>query len=99
MGHLAELQVAEKPGQWKVWAGVLLMGFGLAVVFYLVHMRVWIVAVRNAQGQLMLWVGGTANKNKDVFEERFRKLVKEIESEIKPLGAGVPTDATSLVAN
>ena len=99
MGHFTGLQVSHEPGQWTVWAGVILMGFGLAVVFYLVHMRVWIVPVRNAQGQLMLWVGGAANKNKDVFEERFRKLVKEIESEIKPLGAGVPTDATSLVAN
>jgi hypothetical protein len=29
----------------------------------------------------MLWVGGTANKNKDVFEHRFRELVKQIESE------------------
>jgi cytochrome c biogenesis protein len=99
MGHFTGLQVSHEPGQWTVWAGVILMGFGLAVVFYLVHMRFWIVPVRNAQGQLMLWVGGAANKNKDVFEERFRKLVKEIESEVKPLGAGVPTDAASLVTN
>ena len=33
------------------------------------------------------------------FEEKFRKLVKEIESEIKPLDAGVSADNTSLVAN
>jgi hypothetical protein len=44
---------------------------------------VWAVPVRNAAGQLTLWIGGAANKNKDVFEQRFRKLVEEIESELK----------------
>ena len=52
MGYFTGLQVSHEPGQWAVWAGVLLMGLGLAVVFYLVHMRFWIVPVRNAQGQL-----------------------------------------------
>jgi hypothetical protein len=44
---------------------------------------VWAVPVRDGRDRLILWVGGTANKNKDVFEQRFRKLVKEIESEAK----------------
>jgi cytochrome c biogenesis protein ResB len=59
------------------------MGFGLVVVFYLVHMRIWIAPVRDARGQLQLWIGGTANKNKDAFEHRFRELVEKIESELK----------------
>ena len=99
MGYFTGLQVSHEPGQWTVWAGVVLMGFGLAVVFYLVHMRFWIVPVRTANGQLVLWVGGAANKNKDVFEEKFRKLVKEIESEIKPSETCAPAHATSLVGN
>ena len=97
MGHFTGLQVSHEPGQWTVWAGVILMGFGLAIVFYLVHMRFWIVPVRNAQGQLLLWIGGAANKNKDVFEEKFRKLVKAIESEIKPSESRTPADDHSLV--
>lgn len=83
MAYYTGLQVSREPGQWAVWGGVLLMGLGLAMVFYLVHMRFWAVPVRNAQGQLMLWVGGAANKNKDVFEERFRKLLDSIEIELK----------------
>jgi cytochrome c biogenesis protein ResB len=59
------------------------MGFGLVVVFYLVHMRVWIAPVLDARGQLQLWIGGTANKNKDAFEHRFGELVEKIESELK----------------
>jgi cytochrome c biogenesis protein len=83
MAYFTGLEVSHEPGQWSVWAGVVLMGLGLVVVFYLVHIRLWVVPVRDARGQLMLWIGGTANKNKDVFEQRFRKLVKEIEAEFK----------------
>ncbi|MFZ0285704.1 MAG: cytochrome c biogenesis protein ResB, partial [Terriglobales bacterium] len=83
MVHFTGLQVSHEPGQWAVWLGVIVMGFGLGLVFYLVHVRFWALPVRDAHGRWMLWVGGTANKNKDVFEQRFRKLVLEIESEIK----------------
>jgi len=83
MAYFTGLDVSHEPGQWSVWAGVLVMGFGLAVVFYFVHARVWAVPVRDARGKLTLWIGGTANKNKDVFEQRFRKLVEQIESELK----------------
>ena len=73
------------------------MGLGLGVVFYLVHMRFWIVPVHNARGQLVLWLGGTANKNREVFEERFQRLVEEIQVElkIKPEPCA-PTHAASL---
>jgi cytochrome c biogenesis protein len=83
MAHYTGLQVSHEPGQWGVWGGVMLMGLGLVVVFYLVHQRVWAVPVREPSGRIVLWIGGAANKNKDVFEERFRKLVGEIESQIK----------------
>lgn len=83
MAYFTGLEVSHEPGQWAVWAGVIVMGFGLVLVFYLVHGRFWAVPVRNARGELVLWIGGAANKNKDVFEQRFRKLVQEIESEIK----------------
>ncbi len=63
--------------------GVVLMGIGLCFVFYLVHMRIWAVTVHDRKGQLTLWIGGAANRNKDAFEERFRRLVEAIEKEIK----------------
>jgi cytochrome c biogenesis protein len=83
MAYFTGLEVSHEPGQWGVWAGVVLMGFGLVVVFYLVHARVWVVPVRGAEGKLQLWIGGVANKNKDAFEQRFNELVTQIESEIK----------------
>jgi cytochrome c biogenesis protein len=83
MADFTGLEASHEPGQWAVWTGVILMGLGLAVVFYLVHARVWVVPVRDARGQLQLWIGGTANRNKEAFEQRFRDLVGEIESQLK----------------
>ncbi|MGB2604800.1 MAG: cytochrome c biogenesis protein ResB, partial [Candidatus Sulfotelmatobacter sp.] len=96
MAYFTGLEVSHEPGQWAVWAGVVVMGFGLALVFYFVHVRVWAVPVRDARGQLKLWIGGTANKNKDAFEQRFLKLVEQIESELKvsvQAGAEAPVSA------
>jgi cytochrome c biogenesis protein len=83
MAYFTGLEVSHEPGQWSVWAGVVLMGIGLTVVFYFVHTRIWVIPVRDARGQLQLWVGGTANKNKDAFEQRFRDLAGKIESELE----------------
>jgi cytochrome c biogenesis protein len=83
MGYYTGLEVSHEPGQWLVWSGVLLMGAGLFVAFYLVHMRIWIVAVTNSQGNLVLWIGGQANKNKDRFEQKFGELVDHIRSELE----------------
>ena len=77
------LEVAYEPGQWLVWAGCLMMVLGLFVAFYMVHMRLWVAAVPNASGQLVLWVGGAANKNKDRFEQKFEEVVNEIRTELK----------------
>ena len=96
MAYFTGLEVSHEPGQWSVWAGVVLMGLGLALVFYFVHMRVWAVPVRDERGQLRLWVGGTSNKNKDAFAQRFRDLVAQIESELKisvETGANAPVPA------
>jgi cytochrome c biogenesis protein len=83
------LQVSHEPGQWSVWAGVILMAIGLTFVFYIAHVRFWVVPVRDAEGQLSLWVGGTANRNRDAFEFKFKQLVEGIRKELKT--AAVPS--------
>jgi cytochrome c biogenesis protein len=77
------LEVSHEPGQWLVWAGVLLMCAGLGVAFYMVHMRLWIAAIPDARGKLVLWVGGQANKNRDRFEQKFNDVVAGIRSELE----------------
>jgi hypothetical protein len=46
---------------------------------------------------MRLWIGGTANKNKDVFEQRFRELVEQIKTDLKVSSkTGAETPLTSL---
>jgi cytochrome c biogenesis protein len=99
MAYFTGLEVSHEPGQWAVWAGVILMGFGLAVVFYLVHSRIWVVPVRDESGYLQLWIGGAANKNRDAFEQRFHDVVNEIESELELQKNGEELPAVLMSAN
>jgi cytochrome c biogenesis protein len=86
MGHFTGLQVSHEPGQFGVWAGVVLLGVGLGFVFYVVHMRFWAVPVCDAStGKYWLWIGGSANRNRDAFEGRFNELVTRIEAELNPV--------------
>jgi cytochrome c biogenesis protein len=84
MAHFTGLQVSHEPGQWAVWSGVVLLGVGLAFVFYVVHMRFWAVPVCDPKtGKCSLWIGGSANRNRDAFEERFNNLITSVEKELK----------------
>src|SRR5271165_4956743 len=87
MAYLTGLEVSHEPGQWLVWAGCLLMGAGLFVAFYMVHMRLWITAVPDARGKLVLWIGGQANKNRDRFEQKFEEVVDTIRTELEGASA------------
>jgi len=98
MAYYTGLEVSHEPGQWAVWGGVVLMGLGLAFVFYVVHTRVWAVPVVDENGRVTVWVGGTANRNKDAFQRRFRDVVQEIEKGLKKQSETyVPARAASLV--
>lgn len=83
-GVFTGLEVSHEPGQWAVWTGVVLMAVGLTFVFYVVHVRFWVVPVQDASGRLTLWIGGTANRNRDAFERTFKELVEQIQKELKP---------------
>ncbi len=95
-GLYTGLEVSHEPGQWAVWAGVILMAIGLTFVFYVVHTRIWVVPVVDVRGNSALWIGGTANRNRDAFEERFKKVVEAIQAELKPQVVAEEKPATSL---
>jgi cytochrome c biogenesis protein len=100
MGYFTGLEVSHEPGQWAVWGGVILMGIGLGVVFYIAHTRLWVVPVRDEAGKLTLWMGGSANRNRDAFAEQFDKLVNEIQAQLETESTARPrTQATSLAGH
>ena len=88
-GLYTGLQVSHEPGQWAVWAGVVLMAIGLTFVFYVVHMRFWVVPVVDARGRMALWVGGTANRNRDAFEHKFKNVVEADSEGIETASRGL----------
>jgi len=99
MGHFTGLQVSHEPGQWGVWSGVVLMGVGLAFVFYVVHMRFWVAPVRDPKtGKYSLWIGGSANRNRDAFDQRFNDLVALVEDELKTIPRTSPSEQVVTVA-
>ena len=83
-GVFTGLEVSHEPGQWAVWGGVILMAIGLTFVFYVIHIRLWVVPVVDAEGRAMLWVGGSANRNRDAFELTFKRFAEQIQKELKP---------------
>ena len=100
MGHYTGLEVSHEPGQWGVWAGVVLMGIGLAFVFYVVHMRFWAVPVRDERtGRFTLWVGGSSNRNRDAFDQRFTDLVEAVENELKSIPATTSSEHIATAAS
>ena len=74
------------------------MAIGLTFVFYVVHTRFWVVPVQDARGQLTLWVGGSVNRNRDAFEATFKKVVEQIQSELKPVSAAAEEKAAASIA-
>jgi cytochrome c biogenesis protein len=96
-GVYTGLQVSHEPGQWAVWAGVVLMAIGLTFVFYISHVRLWAVPVLDAEGRSALWVGGTANRNRDAFELKFKQLLEQIQKELKSeVAAAAESPAASI---
>jgi cytochrome c biogenesis protein len=99
LGHFTGLQVSHEPGQWAVWSGVVLIGLGLAFVFYVVHVRFWAVPIRDARtAKYSLWIGGSANRNRDAFEQRFNHLVALMETELKSSRTASPQEKVVSVA-
>ncbi|HLY61412.1 MAG TPA: cytochrome c biogenesis protein ResB [Terriglobia bacterium] len=79
MGYFTGLQVAYEPGQWAVWTGFGFAALGLGMAFYFVHLRVWAVPTNDDRGQMLLWVGASASKNREEVEGRFSQLTEKIE--------------------
>ena len=90
-GYFTGLEVSHEPGQWGVWAGVVCMGIGLVLVFYIAHTRFWVVPFTDANGFHFLWIGGTANRNREAFEQRFAELTAKTEAQLQSLNEAPAT--------
>ena len=76
------LEVSHQPGQFGVWIGVVLMAIGLVIAFYTQHNRVWAMVIDDGKGGKLLWAGGTSNKNRDRFQEKFAQIKAALQQEL-----------------
>jgi cytochrome c biogenesis protein len=71
------LQLAKDPGMDVVWIGSALLVFGLCIMFYVAHRKVWI-KLSEKNGVVTLEVTGLSNRNPIAFEQEFEDLESQI---------------------
>ena len=76
-GHI--LSVQKDPGAGVVYVGFFLLAATLAAVFMFSHQRVWALVERGEGGKFQVIMGGNTNRNRLGFEDRFKRLVEEVE--------------------
>ncbi|MDX8382769.1 MAG: cytochrome c biogenesis protein ResB, partial [Ghiorsea sp.] len=73
------LQLAKDPGMNVVWVGSGLLVFGLCIMFYVAHRKVWIQVI-DQDGGVTLQVAGLSNRNPIAFEQEFEDLKAQIKT-------------------
>jgi cytochrome c biogenesis protein ResB len=57
------------------------MACGLVIAFYTQHVRIWAAMAEDDKGGKLLWMGGTANKNRERFQAKFEQIKTALQEE------------------
>lgn len=68
------MQVRKDPGVFIVYLGCLIMALGLYMTFFMSHKRIW-VNISEEKGNVKVFIGASANKNRTAFESKIEKFV------------------------
>ncbi len=79
------LQLAMDPGMNVVWIGSAMLVFGLCIMFYMPHRKLWLI-VRPVSGGVHISLAGMANRNHLVFNQVFNALFTQLD---KDFGQGI----------
>lgn len=71
------LQVTKDPGVWVVYTGFIMLCIGPLIAFFGSHRKLW-VRIQDRQGQTVVLVAGSANRNRISFEKEFNRIAEEI---------------------
>jgi len=72
------LQLARDPGMNVVWVGSALLTFGLCIMLYVSHRKIWLVIEPQDRG-VHIRVAGLTNRNVMTFEREFNDLLRELD--------------------
>jgi len=72
------LQLTRDPGMNIIWVGSATLVFGLCIMFYLPHRKLWFV-LKESDGRVEVSMGGMTNRNKLGFECEFHEILSKME--------------------
>jgi len=74
------LQLAKDPGMNVVWIGSAILVFGLCIMFYMPHRKLWLV-IRDTEDGTEVSLAGITNRNQIAFKETFNDLFTKLDKE------------------
>ncbi len=72
------LQITKDPGVWYVYAGFILMIVGCWVTFFMSHQSYMIEIQSSKDGESMVSVSGTTNRNTQGMKLKINKLLNQL---------------------
>ncbi|MDX8414114.1 MAG: cytochrome c biogenesis protein ResB, partial [Mariprofundales bacterium] len=72
------LQLTQDPGINVVWVGSAILVFGLCIMFYISHRKVWLRLATDG-GAVKLHLAGMSNRNKLMFSDEFHQLFNKLQ--------------------
>ncbi|MDQ6950332.1 MAG: cytochrome c biogenesis protein ResB [Mariprofundales bacterium] len=83
------LQLTQDPGINVVWVGSGLLVFGLCIMFYMSHRKIWLRVIKTGETGVNLHLAGRSNRNPLAFTEEFHQLFNKLQQ-----GCGIDTKST-----
>ncbi|MDQ6990390.1 MAG: cytochrome c biogenesis protein ResB [Mariprofundaceae bacterium] len=81
------LQLAQDPGMNVVWTGSALLVFGLCIMLYISHRKLWIIIRREDDG-MKVTLAGVSNRNPLNFKREFKTILTSFENDMEQLKQG-----------
>ncbi|MDQ6952579.1 MAG: cytochrome c biogenesis protein ResB [Mariprofundaceae bacterium] len=81
------LQLARDPGMNVVWVGSGLLVFGLCIMLYISHRKLWVIIRREKDG-VKVTLAGLSNRNPLNFKREFKEILTSFENDMQHLKQG-----------
>jgi cytochrome c biogenesis protein len=82
-------RIRKDPGAWLVYTGMITLGIGMVVAFFMSHRKIW-VSLIEVKANTRVVVGATANKNRGAFEREIDGIIRKLEKRRETIGSDAP---------
>lgn len=77
------LSIQRDPGAGVVYIGFTILFLTLVAVFFFSHQRVWTAIEEISENNFQVIAGGSTNRSRNAFEEKFKHFMKDLRGQIK----------------